>query len=133
MTPQEKVEHWLDIAEYDLETAVAMQSSGRYLYTVFTCQQALEKLLKAIHIQQKGEEAPRTHNLLHLFRLLNLPQRMDYLQTMTSLNTYYLEGRYPAYKQKLSQLLDKKSAQAFLDETKEIFQWLKSQLPLNRP
>jgi HEPN domain-containing protein len=133
MTPEEKVDHWLDLVEYDLETAVAMQNSGRYLYTVFMCQQALEKLLKAIHIQQKSEEAPRTHNLLHLFRLLNLPQRMDYLQTMTSLNTYYLEGRYPAYKQKLSQLLDKKTAQTFLDETKEIFQWLKSQLSLNKP
>ncbi len=39
MTPEEKVEHWLDIAEYDLETAAAMQKSGRYLYTVFMCQQ----------------------------------------------------------------------------------------------
>jgi HEPN domain-containing protein len=133
MTPEEKAEHWLDIAEYDLETAEAMQNNDRYLYTVFTCQQALEKLLKAIHIQQKGEEAPRTHNLLHLFRLLNLPQQANYLQTMTNLNTYYVEGRYPAYKQKLSQMLDKKTAQAFLDETKEIFQWLKSQLPSNKP
>lgn len=51
MTPAEKIEHWLDIAEYDLETAVAMQNSARYLYTVFMCQQALEKLLKAIYIQ----------------------------------------------------------------------------------
>ena len=52
MTSQEKVEHWLDIAEYDLETAAAMQQSGRYLYTVFMCQQAFEKLLKAIYLQR---------------------------------------------------------------------------------
>ena len=70
MTPKEKVEYWLDIAEYDLETARAMQSGGRYLYTVFMCQQALEKLLKAIYLTQKSEEAPRTHNLLYLFNLL---------------------------------------------------------------
>jgi len=128
MTPQEKVEHWLDIAEYDLETARAMQTSGRYLYTVFTCQQALEKLLKAIHIRQKGEEAPRTHNLLYLFNLLNLSQQAQYLETMANLNTYYLEGRYPAYKQKLSQMLGKETAQTFLSQTEEIFKWLKSQL-----
>ena len=60
MTPAEKVEHWFDIAEYDLETAAAMQQSGRYLYTVFMCQQALEKMLKAIHIQQKERSAPDT-------------------------------------------------------------------------
>lgn len=133
MTPEEKVEHWLDIAEYDLETAAAMQSAGRYLYTVFMCQQAVEKLLKAIHIQQKGEEAPRTHNLIYLFGLVNLPQRAEYLQTMTNLNTYYVEGRYPAYKQKLSQMLDNKTAETFLNETQEIFKWLKSQLLSNRP
>ena len=54
MNVEEKVEHWLDIAEYDLETAVAMQETGRYLYTVFMCQQALEKLLKAIYLQNNG-------------------------------------------------------------------------------
>ncbi len=59
MTPEEKVEHWLNIAEYDLEPAMAMQNSGRYLYTVFMCQQALEKLLKALYIQQKGEDRAR--------------------------------------------------------------------------
>ncbi len=42
MTLEEKIEHWLDIAEYDLETAAAMQNSARYLYTVFMCQQAKE-------------------------------------------------------------------------------------------
>jgi HEPN domain-containing protein len=133
MTPEEKVEHWLDIAEYDLETADAMQKSGRYLYTVFMCQQALEKLLKAIHIHQKGEEAPRTHNLSYLFELLDLPENVPYLQTMTRLTAYYIKGRYPTYKQKLSQILDKKTSQALLNETQEIFRWLKSQLPLSTP
>lgn len=133
MTPQEKVEHWLDIAQYDLDTAEVMQNSGRYLYTVFMCQQSLEKLLKAIHIHQKGQEAPKTHNLIYLFGLLKLPQRNEYLKTLGQLNTYYIEGRYPSYKQKLSQLLDKKTAQNFLDETKEIFKWLTSQLPLSKP
>jgi HEPN domain-containing protein len=129
MTPEEKIEHWIDIAEYDLETAAAMQQSGRYLYTVFMCQQALEKLLKAIHIHQKGIEAPLTHNLIYLFGLLGLPQQSKYLQTMSSLNTYYIEGRYPSYKQKLSEMLNRDTAQTFLSESQEIFKWLKSQLP----
>lgn len=133
MTPDEKVDYWLDIAEYDLETAAAMQNSGRYLYTVFMCQQALEKLLKAIHIQQKGTEAPRTHNLLHLVNLLGLPQRTNFLQTMARLNTYYIEGRYPVYKHRLSQLVNKNTAQIFLDESEEIFKWLKSQLQSKKP
>ncbi|OQY33403.1 MAG: hypothetical protein B6243_06545 [Anaerolineaceae bacterium 4572_5.2] len=58
MKLQDKVEHWLDIAEYDLETAIAMQNSGQYLYTVFMRQQAVEKLLKAP--SAKGRRSP-TH------------------------------------------------------------------------
>jgi HEPN domain-containing protein len=133
MTPEEKVKHWLDIAEYDLETAEAMQKSSRYLYTVFMCQQALEKLLKAIHIEQQGTEAPRTHNLAYLYGLLNLPQRQEYQQTMVNLNIYYLESRYPSYKRRLSQILDKNTAQTYLIKTREIFEWLKSQLLSSKP
>ena len=35
MTVQDKYEHWLEIAEYDLETAHAMLKAGRWLYVVF--------------------------------------------------------------------------------------------------
>ncbi|MFA1819582.1 HEPN domain-containing protein [Virgibacillus oceani] len=38
----EKFEHWKDIAKYDLDTAEAMYQTGRYLYVVFMCQQAIE-------------------------------------------------------------------------------------------
>ena len=103
------------------------------VYTVFMCQQALEKLLKAIHIQQKEEEAPRTHTLTYLFELLDLPANLEYLKTLSSLTIYYIEGWYPSYKQKLSQTLDQKTAQSFLNKTQEIFQWLKSQLPSTNP
>jgi len=44
MIQQEKFEYWLETAEYDLETAGAMLNSGRWLYVIFMCQQAIERL-----------------------------------------------------------------------------------------
>jgi HEPN domain-containing protein len=41
MDSQEKFEHWLDAAEYDLQTAEAMLVAGRWLYVAFMCQQAV--------------------------------------------------------------------------------------------
>jgi HEPN domain-containing protein len=38
--------NWLSSAEYDLETAGNMLDSGRYIYTVFMCHLAIEKLTK---------------------------------------------------------------------------------------
>ena len=46
MTPQ--VQRWLDMADYDLDVAAFCFTHGVYIYCVFFCHQALEKLLKAI-------------------------------------------------------------------------------------
>ena len=37
MTEQNKIDYWIDIADYDLKTAEAMLETGRYLYVGFMC------------------------------------------------------------------------------------------------
>lgn len=48
MNRKEKIAYWLDIADYDLGTAKAMMDANRYLYVIFMCQQAVEKIIKAL-------------------------------------------------------------------------------------
>ena len=38
-------QNWIALAEYDLETGRHMLATGRYLYVVFMCHMALEKIL----------------------------------------------------------------------------------------
>ena len=56
------VENWLRLAEYDLAAAETMLASGQTLYVVFTCQQAVEKALKAVVTKQTGAHPHRTHD-----------------------------------------------------------------------
>lgn len=42
MEKEQKFRYWEDIALFDPETAKAMYETGRYLYVVFMCQQAIE-------------------------------------------------------------------------------------------
>ena len=49
MDSSEKFNYWKDIAQYDLDTAQAMFDAGRWLYVVFMCQQAIEKLCKGLY------------------------------------------------------------------------------------
>ena len=49
MNKDQKFLYWLDIAKYDLKTAEAMLTSGRFVYVVFMCQQSLEKLAKGLY------------------------------------------------------------------------------------
>lgn len=58
-----EVKNWLDSSFYDLETAEHMYNTGRYIYTVFMCHLALEKLLKARVQEITGETPPKTHDL----------------------------------------------------------------------
>jgi HEPN domain-containing protein len=58
--------NWVALAEYDLETARHMLTTGRYLYVVFLCHLALEKMLKA-HVSEITQVFPaKTHDLINL-------------------------------------------------------------------
>lgn len=45
MNKEEKVAYWLDIADYDMDTAQAMYGTGRWLYVGFMCHQVVENVL----------------------------------------------------------------------------------------
>lgn len=140
MNSREKYEYWLDIAEYDIETARSNYNSGRYLYVVFMCQQAIEKLIKGIYILYTEKEADRTHNIARIFnkifdekenrRLINDDEFDDkkkkYMDFFAELLYYYISERYPSYKEKLSSSISKDRAKSVLDRAEEVFVWIKS-------
>lgn len=59
-------ERWAEQAQYDLDTALAMHHSGRYLYVLSCCQQAVEKMLKAVIVVRTVAFPPRIHTLVRL-------------------------------------------------------------------
>ena len=58
----DKTAYWLDIADYDLDTAEAMHQTGRWLYVAFMCHQVIEKTLKAYWCATRDNDPPYTHN-----------------------------------------------------------------------
>lgn len=136
MDNAEKYTHWEDIALYDLDTAEAMLRSGRYLYVVFMCQQAIEKLSKGLHVLYTGQEASRTHNINIVLRPLfesegSLVQESStywdaYSPLFAELLAYYISERYPSYREKLSSSVTEERAKDVMKRTKEAFEWLRS-------
>jgi HEPN domain-containing protein len=64
--------NWIALADYDIETARHMLSTGRYLYVIFLSHLALEKLLKA-YVAEITETVPiKTQDLIYLFKNVNL-------------------------------------------------------------
>jgi|LSQX01.1.fsa_nt_gb HEPN domain-containing protein len=130
MNNHDKYLYWLDVAEYDLNTADSMLESGRYVYVVFMCQQGLEKLAKGLYNFYIDDNVPRVHNISFVLNkiidVLDIEVEEDTYKLFDKLAAYYLQGRYPSFKEKISQLVEETEAMNILKQSKEVFQWMQS-------
>jgi HEPN domain-containing protein len=128
LNAQDKYDYWLDIAQYDLETAQTMLSGRRWLYVVFMCQQAVEKLVKGLYNLYVDDNIPRIHSIKTIVERFedNLPcsiseEKYSFFDTLSA---YYLNNRYPDFMIRLSSQITEEEAGAILAQTKEVFTWL---------
>ncbi|MBQ6068581.1 MAG: HEPN domain-containing protein [Bacteroidales bacterium] len=131
MDKEERVKYWVDIAEYDFDTAKVMFKSGRRLYVAFMCHQAVEKMLKAYWSSQ-GKEAPYIHNLNRLAEGSGLlselsEEQCDFIESLTPMN---IEARYPEYRDQLLRTLTPKMCREIINNTKAFMQWIKNRLSI---
>ena len=126
----DKIRYWVDIAEYDLATAEAMLTTGRYLYFGFMCHQTIEKILKAHYQLLKEKIPPKTHNILFLLKKTALFDSLSDRQKafMEMLLPMNIESRYPDYRERLFKSLDGEKCSEILRETREMQAWIKEKL-----
>lgn len=130
MDIEEKINYWLDIAAYDLDTAKAMLSTQRFLYVGYMCHQVIEKALKAYYWFYKKEEPPYTHNLINLCEKLSLDKKIsqDQNKLILKLMPLNIEARYPSDKVELNKSLDFEKSNQILNDTEIFYQWIKQLL-----
>ena len=126
----DKIKYWLDLSDYDLETAIAMQQSKRYLYVGFMCHQTIEKIFKAYFTYLKNEVAPFSHSLSYIAKKGEFykefsDDQKDFIDHVEPLN---IEARYPSHKERLLKSLNKEKCQEILNNTKKLQEWIKLKL-----
>ena len=126
----DKVTYWIDIADYDLETARTLYEGGRWLYVAFMCHQVIEKTLKAYWCGTQEIEPPYTHNLTRLSEGSGIDSEMneeqiDLIETLIPMN---IQARYPEYKEQLARLLTKETCWQIINDTELLQQWIKNKL-----
>lgn len=114
------------MSDYDIGTAEHMLSTGRYLYVIFMCHLALEKMLKA-HVTQVTNEIPKkTDDLGYLIGRLQLQLPNDMNDFVGKINSASVPTRYPEDLNKMLKLYPKSVAEDYLKQTKEVIAWLRS-------
>jgi HEPN domain-containing protein len=121
---KEQSAKWVKQAEYDLATAEAMFQTKRYVYVIFMCHLALEKMLKAVYTEVMEDYPPRIHSLDKLAQKAGVlfPDRMQ--ESIGDLSELSIPTRYEDEARKI----ERKQAQSVLAQTREVFKWLRRQL-----
>jgi len=123
----ESIQYWIDISEYDLQTAQAMLDTQRFLYVGFMCHQNIEKILKAYYIHKINNKPPYTHNLSYLAEQSGLMKLLseEHKSLMDILESLNIEARYPKYKDNLLKSLTFEKCKSLLHDTGEFHKWIK--------
>lgn len=124
-----KSQTWLELASNDLEFAKQIiANKQRSYFACHYCHQAMEKLLKAVVQEESGSIPPRTHNLMTLARLSKLAFSEEQSRFLLRINPHYMATRYPDDLVRFYKQYTEEYAAKLLQETKEIFVWVKNSL-----
>ena len=86
---------WLKASKLDLESITyIIEAEHLTAIVAFHSQQSIEKAFKAL-IESQQQKIPKQHDLLKLKKLLNGLLEIDNDDLLDTLNTLYIESRYP--------------------------------------
>ena len=125
MDIRKQIDYWKTSADEDFAAAQSLLEKGHLRHSLFFAHLAIEKILKAHVTLQTGDLPPRTHNLVRLAEIAELRLDAEKAESLHEFGVYQLEGRYPDSEQIA---LDLQTAKAELLKTKEMLEWLKTQL-----
>ncbi len=126
----DKVTYWIEMSDYDFDTAKAMLETKRYLYVAFMCHQTIEKILKAYWSNVLEEPPLKIHSLSRLAEKSGLDKDMSEEQTdfIDELEPLNIEARYPSFKERLMKSLTADRCKKLIEQTDKLRIWIKSKL-----
>lgn len=123
MSREKNPQEWLRYAEDDRQAARVLLDSEFYEQCVFHCQQAVEKLLKAVIVKETQRKPVHTHDLNALMEKIVSVAISDSIQrSISDVDGYYAGSRYPIDVVDANTFI-KPLATSALQSTDEIFTW----------
>jgi|SRR3989338_5212575 len=119
---KEETKRWMKRAERDLMTSKHNIKSKDYYAASFWCQQAVEKALKAVILEKKGELV-KIHDLVELGKKAEIKE--ESLKLLERLTYVYTDARYPDTG---SNRYSKRESEDDLKIAKEVVLWVKKKV-----
>lgn len=126
---KEETKIWLSLAEEDLKDANLLWENHRYGATVFSSQQAVEKLLKAYIIEFRSILPSKTHRIESLLEEAALTPNITIKTNIEELSKAYIRVRYPDLNKQYFR--KREQVEPLFTLAKELYLWIKKQF--NQP
>lgn len=119
----DKITFWKKKAQGHYQLANEHFQLKNYVWCLFLCHLALEKVLKARVLEKTKREAPYTHDLIVLAKLADIQLTDDLVEKLETITGFNIEARYEDYKETLKKKADKKYTQQYLTLAGEYLTW----------
>jgi HEPN domain-containing protein len=124
------VAYWMTSSEMDFSSAEEIaEKTSQYVNVLFLLHLSIEKILKAYYVHKFQDDAPFTHNLIHLASKTELDVKDK--KTLAEMNEFNLRCRYPDDKFQIYKKSNKKMVLKMLKFTKEFREWMMLKLKEN--
>ncbi len=122
MSRETSTKVWRRSAESDRQAAKHLLDAGDYEACVFHCQQAAEKLLKAVIVKQAGKRPPHTHDFRALLDLISGIETVEIEEAVSSVGSYYVGSRHPLDAIDPS-IFHRSLAESAVQKMDKVFEW----------
>ncbi|MHB9070725.1 MAG: HEPN domain-containing protein [Sedimentisphaerales bacterium] len=126
MSKKNIIKYWVDTSDRDYKTMETLFNSSDYHWGLFVGHLVLEKLLKAIYVQNIDINPPRIHDLVRLTEKCNIPTDNEKLDKLEFITRFNLNVRYPDYQQEFYNICTKEFSLDALKTINEVRLWLQS-------
>lgn len=141
MRTEEKYVYWRMLSDYDVDTIECLITGKRWNYVTFVCHQAVERLIKGMHIYHLKKETPKSHNLSYLYNeIAKTPEfkellkkkgdsadvQYEYSDFLIDLMYYYMTDYPFSYSKAMDRFIDEETAVNVYEKTLKLIDWLKS-------
>lgn len=117
--------NWIATSHYDLKTAEAMLKSRRYIYVVFMCHLAIEKMIKAVISTEVKGLPPKSHSLLYLSQKASILFPDDIQDFIDKIDNISIVTRYPEDLKQMSKDFNVKRVKEVYTLTRKALIWLR--------
>ena len=120
---KEESQNWLVQAEEHYEDALYLYQGSRYSLSVYSCHQALEKILKASIVEFANRLPSKSHNLDALARESTLDLPSTWYEDLAEITRHFWRVRYPDFQKYI--YTTKERVEPTMTKTQEIYLWIK--------